>query len=294
MHFINAKGILSAHNGMNIYRGCTHGCIYCDSRSECYQMKHDFEDIEVKQNAPALLEDALKRKRNKCIISTGAMCDPYMHCEAELKLTRRCLEMIERYGFGAAIQTKSDLILRDLDLIKRINERVKCVVQMTLTTYDEDLCHIIEPDVCTTHRRYEVLKICQQEGIPTVVWMTPLLPYINDTEENVRGILNYCFDAGVKGVLTFGMGGMTLRAGDREYYYAALDRHFPGLKEKYARKFGYSYEIPSENGAQLMKLVRDECTLRGILCDHDTVFPYLWEMPRKDMPEEHTQLSFFD
>ncbi|MBQ3004046.1 MAG: radical SAM protein, partial [Clostridia bacterium] len=122
MHFVNAKGILSAHNGMNIYRGCTHGCIYCDSRSTCYQMKHDFEDIEVKQNAPELLEDALRRKRSKCMIGTGAMCDPYMHCEEKLGLTRRCLEIIDKYQFGVALQTKSDLVLRDLDILKRINK----------------------------------------------------------------------------------------------------------------------------------------------------------------------------
>lgn len=283
MHFVNAKGILSAHNGMNIYRGCTHGCIYCDSRSECYQMQHDFEDIEVKQNAPALLENALRRKRSKCMIGTGSMCDPYMHCEAQLELTRKCLEIIDKYGFGVALQTKSDMVLRDLDLLKSIHQKAKCVVQMTLTTYDEDLCRLVEPKVCTTHRRYEVLKILQQEGIPTVVWFTPMLPYINDTEENVRGILNYCFDAGVKGILTFGMGGMTLRAGDREYYYAALDKHFPGIKNKYIRKFGNAYEIPAENGAQLMRIIRRECAARGVLHDPDSIFAYLHEFP---IPEQ--------
>lgn len=120
MHFVDAKGILSAKNGMNIYRGCTHGCIYCDSRSSCYQMKHPFEDIEVKRNAPELLESALRRKRSKCMIGTGAMCDPYMHCEKELGLTGQCLKIISRYGFGLAIQTKSDMILRDLDLLNRV------------------------------------------------------------------------------------------------------------------------------------------------------------------------------
>ena len=125
MHFTDAKGILSAHNGMNIYRGCTHGCIYCDSRSTCYQMKHDFEDIEVKRNAPELLESALQRKRKKCVIGTGAMCDPYMHCETDLGLTRKCLEIIDRYGFGLAIQTKSDRLLRDLDLFISINKKSK-------------------------------------------------------------------------------------------------------------------------------------------------------------------------
>lgn len=279
MHFVNAKGILSAQNGMNIYRGCTHGCIYCDSRSHCYGMEHAFEDIEVKQNAPELLEAALRRKRTKCMIGTGAMCDPYLHCEEDLRLTRRCLEIIERYGFGVSILTKSDRILRDMDLLKSIHGRAKCVAQMTLTTYDESLCKIVEPNVCTTHRRYEVLKQFQQEGIPTVVWFTPLLPYINDTEENIRGILDYCFDAGVKGILTFGMPGMTLRAGDREYYYAALDRHFPGLKEKYMEKYGYSYAIPSENGVRLMKMIYDACDARGVMYDTEQIFDYLREFP---------------
>ena len=121
MHFTDAKGILSSTNGMNLYRGCTHGCIYCDARSKCYQFTHEFEDIEVKQNAPQLLEQALRSKRKKCMIGTGSMCDPYMHCEEQLQLTRRCLEIIDRYEFGLAIQTKSDMILRDLDLLKSID-----------------------------------------------------------------------------------------------------------------------------------------------------------------------------
>ena len=223
MHFVEAKGILSQHNGMNVYRGCTHGCIYCDSRSACYGFTHAFEDIEVKRNAPQLLEKALRSKRKKCMIGTGAMCDPYMHCEEELQITRRCLELIERYEFGAAIQTKSDRILRDLDLLRRINEKAKCVVQMTLTTYDEDLCRILEPNVCTTGRRAQVLDILREEGIPTVVWLSPILPFLNDTRENIEGILEYCIRAKVRGIICFGMG-MTLREGDREYYYQALDR----------------------------------------------------------------------
>ena len=185
MHFVEAKGILSAQNGMNLYRGCTHGSIYCDSRSKCYQFTHDFEDIEVKQNAPELLEKALRSKRKKCMIGTGAMCDPYMHCEEQLLLTRRCLEIIDRYGFGVSIQTKSDRILRDLPLLKSINEKAKCVVQMTLTTYDEELCRILEPNVCTTGERVKTLQIFHENGIPAVVWLTPILPFINDTKENV-------------------------------------------------------------------------------------------------------------
>lgn len=289
MHFVDAKSILSSQNGMNLYRGCTHGCIYCDSRSECYQMKHDFEDIEVKQNAPELLEQALRSKRKKCMIGTGAMCDPYMHCEEQLELTRRCLSLIDRYGFGAAIQTKSDRILRDLDLITSINRKTKCVVQMTLTTYDEDLCRIVEPNVCTTKRRYEVLQIMRENGIPTVVWLSPILPFINDTKENIEGILEYCRAAGVYGIICFGMG-LTLRQGDREYYYAALDKHFPGLHVKYHRKYGYDYEIPSDQSDELMRYFRDFCSKYHIVSDMDEIFDYLHDFPEN---KGYEQLSLF-
>lgn len=289
MHFVDAKGILSSQNGMNLYRGCTHGCIYCDSRSECYQMKHDFEDIEVKQNAPELLERALRSKRKKCMIGTGAMCDPYMHCEEQLRLTRRCLELIDEYGFGVTVQTKSDRILRDLDLLASINRRTKCVVQMTLTTYDEELCRIVEPKVCTTRRRYEVLQIMKANGIPTVVWLSPILPYINDTQENIEGILEYCRDAGVYGIICFGMG-MTLRKGDREYFYAALDEHFPGLHEKYHRRFGYDYEIPSERSEKLMRYFQSFCKDNHIVSSVEQIFAYLREFPEN---KGYEQLSLF-
>ena len=289
MHFVDAKGILSAKNGMNLYRGCTHGCIYCDSRSKCYQFTHDFEDIEVKQNASELLEQALHSKRKKCMIGTGAMCDPYMHCEKELRLTRRCIEIIERYGFGLAIQTKSDLVLRDLDLFQKIQEKAKCVVQITLTTYDEALCKIVEPNVCTTKKRFETLKILQQNGIPTVVWLSPILPFINDTEENIEGILDYCIDAGVYGIINFGMG-MTLRAGDREYFYAALDKHFPGLKEQFHHKYGYAYQIASSQNAKLMKLFHKKCRAHGIVDNVEEVFQYLSTFPQK---EQYRQLRLF-
>ena len=247
MHFVDAKGILSGKNGfygMNIYRGCSHGCIYCDSRSRCYHFTHPFEDIEVKQNAPELLETALRSKRKKCMIGTGSMSDPYMHCEEKLQLTRKCLEVILKYGFGAAVQTKSDRILRDIDLLDEINKKAKTVVQMTLTTYDDDLCKIIEPNVCSTKRRIEVLAKMQERGIPTVVWLTPILPFINDTEENIKAILDECVRVGVKGIICYDMG-LTLREGDREYYYAALDKHFPGLKQKYIECYGNSYMISS-------------------------------------------------
>lgn len=287
MHFVDAKGILSAHNGMNLYRGCTHGCIYCDSRSKCYGFTHDFEDIEVKQNAPELLEKALRSKRKRCMIGTGAMCDPYMHCEETLKLTRRCLEIIDRYGYGVAIQTKSNRILRDLDLLKSIHEQAKCVVQMTLTTYDEKLCKILEPNVCTTKERVKTLQIFHENGIPTVVWLSPILPFINDTRENIEGILDYCIQAKVYGIICFGMG-VTLREGDREYFYAALDRNFPGLKEKYREKYGYAYQLNSDRHTELMGILKDKCRKNGIVCEVDACFRYLQEFP-----EKYEQMSLF-
>lgn len=287
MHEIMASGILSAQNGMNIYRGCTHGCIYCDARSACYQMHHAFEDIEVKKNAPELLEKALRGKRKKCMIGTGGMSDPYQHCEEQLQLTRRCLELIERYGFGLAIQTKSDRILRDLDLLRSIHRKTKCVVQITLTTFDDKLCRIIEPHVCPTGRRIEVLNILRDEGLPTVVWMTPILPFINDTEENIRKILEACKKAGVYGILTFGTG-VTLRDGDRQYFYRKLDEYFPGMKERYIRTYGNAYEVPSPRRAYLDRLVREECRQAGMVCDAAELFAYLHRFEDKTAGEQLT------
>lgn len=280
MHFVNAKGILSAKNGMNLYRGCTHGCIYCDSRSSCYGFTHDFEDIEVKQNALELLERALRAKRKKCMIGTGAMCDPYMHCEETLKLTRRCLEIIDFYEFGVTVQTKSDRVLRDLDLFLSIHKKAKCVIQMTLTTYDDALCKILEPNVCTTKERVKALQIFREHQIPTVVWLSPILPFINDTRENIERILDDCIQAKVYGIICFGMG-MTLRDGDREYFYAALDRHFPGMKEQYRRKYGHAYELPSDRNRELMELFHNTCEQNGIVHDVDACFTYLQELPQK-------------
>lgn len=286
MHKIQVKGILNPGNGMNVYRGCSHGCIYCDARSDCYQMDHAFEDIEVKENASELLEAALKNKRRRCMIGTGAMCDPYLHIERELEITRRCLEIIAKYGFGVTVLTKSDMILRDIDILEKINNTAKTVVQMTLTTADEELCRIVEPNVCTTARRVEVLCGMKKRGIPTAVWFSPLLPFINDTEENVRAIVRMCAEAGVFGIISFGMG-LTLRNGDREYFYAQLDRFFPGLKQRYITTYGNAYEIPSPNAARLWTVFDEECERYGIVSDQDRVFRFLREFP------EPEQLSLF-
>ncbi|WP_440527420.1 SPL family radical SAM protein, partial [Simiaoa sp.] len=280
MHFVQAKGILSQNNGMNIYRGCSHGCIYCDSRSKCYGFTHAFEDIEVKENAPELLEQALRSKRHKCMIGTGAMCDPYLPAEKELQLTRKCLELIDRYEYGVTVLTKSNLVLRDLDLLQSINRKAKAVLQMTLTTYDEELCRKLEPNVSTTRERFEVLMRCKELGIPTFVWMTPILPFINDTRANIEGLLDYCLQAGVQGILVFDVG-VTLREGDREYFYQALDRDFPGIRQKYVSTYGNAYDIPSPHTKELMALIQNTCTANGMLCSPKECFTYLHEFPER-------------
>lgn len=290
MHEVEVKGILSAQNGMNLYRGCTHGCIYCDARSTCYQMQHAFEDVEVKKNGPELLEQALRRKRKRCMIGTGAMSDPYQPLEKELRLTRRCLELIDEYGFGLAIQTKSDLILRDLDLLKSISRKTKCVVQITLTTSDEDLCRILEPGVCTTKRRIEVLRILKEEGISTLVWMTPILPFLNDTKENIEEILNACAREKVYGIMNFGIG-LTLRDGDRQYFYRKLDQHFPGLKQRYVETYGNAYELPVPEEKKLMAFLIDFCRKNKMEWRSEELFAYLHRFEDR---QEGKQLSLFD
>lgn len=287
MHYKKAKGILSNRNSMNIYRGCTHGCIYCDSRSTCYQMDHDFEDVEIKENALDLLENTLKRKRKKAMIFTGSMSDPYVHIEKKIEYTKQALDIIYKNGFGATVLTKSAEVLRDLEILKKINENTKAVVQMTLTTFDEKLCKVLEPNVSTSVERFNALLTFKEEGIPTVVWIGPILPYINDSMDNIKGIMDYCVKANVKGIICFGIG-MTLREGNREYFYQKLDEHFPGIKEKYIKDFGNEYGIGSKNHKPLMNYIKTICKEHNIMSKPDEVFAYLEEFPNKV-----TQLSLF-
>lgn len=289
MHYVNSKSILSAKNGMNLYRGCSHGCIYCDSRSKCYNMIHDFEDIEIKENGVELLKKALKSKREKCMIGTGSMTDPYIPLENQLKNIRKSLELIEKYGFGFTCITKSNLVLRDLDLLKKINNKTKAVVQITITTYDEELCKKIEPNVCSTKERVKVLKTLNEHNIPTIVWLSPILPFINDTEENINGILDYCIESNVKGIICFGMG-LTLREGNREYFYKQLDKNFPGLKEKYIKTYGNSYGLTSPNHQKLMKIFKKRCRENNILSNTNEIFNYLHEFPKD---KNTTQTTLF-
>ncbi len=296
MHYVTAKGILLDGNfgiqkeggyHMNLYRGCVHGCIYCDSRSRCYHIDHKFEDIEVKENALELLENELRKKRKRCMIGTGSMTDPYIPLEKELCHVRKSMELVERYGFGFTLITKSNLVLRDIDLLQKINNKTKAVVQMTLTTADEDLCRKLEPNVSTTKERFDALCKLRDAGIPTVVWICPILPYINDTKENISAILDMCIEAKVKGILWFGPQ-MTLREGDREYYYQNLDRMFPGLKEKYISEYGNSYEVKSPRFQELNSYVHEVCEQNGIMHRAGEVFHYLAAFEEKNAPKQMT------
>jgi DNA repair photolyase len=237
-------------------------------------MDHEFEDVEIKINAPELLEQKLKTKHKKCMIGTGAMSDPYIPIPENLHNIRACLEIIEKHGFGLAIQTKSNLILQDMDILIKINNNAKCVVETTLTTFDEQLCKIIEPRVSTTKERFDMLKTMGDNNIQTIVWLSPVLPFINDTKENLTGILNYCIEAKVYGIICFEMG-LTLREGDREYYYQNLDKYFPGLKEKYQKKYGNNYIITSDNNKELMKIFNKICDENNIAHDVNGLFDYM-------------------
>ncbi|MCI8579206.1 MAG: radical SAM protein, partial [Dorea sp.] len=246
--------------------------------------------IEVKENAVDLLEYSLVHKRKKCMIGTGSMTDPYIPLEMEIGNVRKALHLIYEHGFGFTLITKSNRILRDLDLLQKINEQTKCVVQMTLTTYNEELCKKIEPNVSTTRERFEVLKKLRDLGIPTVVWLTPVLPFINDTKDNISGILDMCTEAKVFGVICFGMG-LTLREGNREYFYEQLDRSFPRIKEKYIHTYGNQYMAESASNKDLMRLFHQKCEENGIVHDNGQIFNYLHSFEEKN---DNKQLSIWD
>lgn len=293
MHYKSVKSILSAKNGINLFRGCEHGCIYCDSRSKCYRIEHNFEDIEVKENALELLEIALKKKKQKTMIGTGSMSDPYTPSEKNIEHTKKALELIEKYGFGIAIQTKSNLILRDIDILDRINKKAKAVVQVTLTTYDDELCKKIEENVCPTSERLKILEEMKKRDIPTVVWLCPILPFINDTEENLISILEECKKNEVKGIINFGFG-LTLREGNREYFYQKLEKNFPhqGLFTLYNKYFRDSYECNSPHNEKLLKIFHQFCAQNKIMHNNDEIFGYLNTFPKDKIHKDFLEFDF--
>lgn len=246
---------------MNLYRGCSHGCIYCDSRSACYQIKN-FDTVRPKENAIALLDRELRSKRSAGVITMGSMSDPYNPLEEKLELTRQALETIKKHRFGAAYTTKSALCARDADLMAEISKYAPVCARLTITCADDDLCARIEPRVSITSQRLKALRTLSDHGVFAGVWLNPVLPYLTDTEDNIRRIVQMTADHGGRFVVCFF--GMTLRTGNREYYFNALEQHFPGIREHYLRAYGNAYEIPSPQADALYQALRDSCMKYGL------------------------------
>ncbi len=258
---VSMEDFFYADWNMNLYRGCCHGCIYCDSRSLCYHLDR-FDTVRPKENALALLENELRAKRKPGVITMGAMSDPYNPLEENLRLTRGAMELMLRHGFGAAFTTKSALCARDADLLAAIARRAPVCARLTITCANDDLCRRIEPDVSPSSQRFAALRQLSDAGIYAGVWLNPVLPFITDTEENIISILRKTAEAGGKFVVCFF--GMTLRSGNREYYFDALQRDFPGIREKYLSTFGNAYECTSPNAQRLYEVFKAECTRLGL------------------------------
>jgi len=249
---------------MNIYRGCSHGCIYCDSRSDCYK-NTDFDTVKVKENALQIIRDDLRRKVKTGVVASGAMSDPYNPLENELKLTRNSLELINAFGFGASLCTKSALIARDIDILRDIKAHSPVIVKISINTPNDELCKMLEPNVSVTSERLEALRIIANSGIFCGVLMIPILPFITDSADDIIKLLRIAKDAGAKFVYTYM--GMTLRQGNREYFYDHIDKVFSGVKEKYMKRFGIRYNCPSPNYKKLWSAFSAECERLGLLYD---------------------------
>lgn len=275
MKYIEAKSIVSSYQGnnswfginynMNIYKGCPHGCIYCDSRSECYGIE-EFDAVRAKLNSTAIIRKDLKSKRKKGVVGTGAMSDPYNVFERKYEYTREALKLIDEFGFGIGIATKSSLITRDIDILKRIKTHSPVIIKITITTYDDKLCDKIEPNVSLSSKRFQALKMLSDEGIYAGILLMPILPFINDTEENIVNIVRKAYDNGAKFIFAYGMG-LTLRGNQRDYYYEKLIKLFPEKKlvEQYMNGYGNSYECSSQNSRKLWSVFTKECNKYGIL-----------------------------
>jgi len=270
---------------MNIYRGCPHGCIYCDSRSSCFK-NPDFDTVKVKENALEVIRNDLRRKVKTGVVGTGAMSDPYNPLEKELKLTRNSLELMNAFNFGVSLVTKSDLITRDVDILADIQSHSPTIVKLSITTADDELCKKLEPNTSTSSERFEAMRVLSAHGIFCGVFIVPLLPFVNDTEENIMKILSQAKDAGAKFVYTYM--GMTLRPGSREYYYTHLDKIAPGIKEKYMKRFGIRYTYTSPNSKKLWRLFTAECERLGLLYDMKAITRHY------KAGYESNQLTLFD
>jgi len=264
----NPSSLYFTDYSMNIYLGCSHGCIYCDSRSNCFRIM-DFDTVKAKENALQIVRDDLRRKVKRGVVASGAMSDPYNPFEHELKLTRNCLELINAFGFGASLVTKSALISRDTDVLRDIKTHSPTIVKFSITTSDDELCRMLEPRASVTSERFEALRTLSENGIYCGVYLNPILPYITDTQESILEILRMAKDSGAKFVQTHMS--MTLRPGSREHYYNHLDKMFPGAKEKYMKRYGLRKHCQSPNSRRLWRVLAAESERLGLLYDMNAI-----------------------
>ncbi|HEX3078196.1 MAG TPA: radical SAM protein [Lachnospiraceae bacterium] len=271
MEFIPAKTIVThkkdtswfgTEYNMNIYKGCCHGCIYCDSRSECYHVDN-FDTVRAKENALTIIRDELRRKVKKGVVATGSMSDPYNPLEREHQLTRHALELVDAYGFGISIATKSTLITRDIDIIQSISEHSPVICKMTVTCLDDELSRKIEAGAPVSSERFKAIKELTEAGIYTGILLMPILPFINDSKENILGIVQRAKEVGAKFI--YPAFGVTLRTNQRDHYFEKLDEQYPGLKEKYIKKYGVRYQCSIPNAKAIYETFALECQKQGIL-----------------------------
>lgn len=293
MEFVEAKTILqkATHGNewfgidynMNLYKGCCHKCIYCDSRSNCYQVEN-FDTVRAKKNEIEILNQELRSKRKKGVIGIGAMSDTYNPFEKQYEITKKALELILHYGFGVSIETKSNLIVRDVDIFKEINKQADVILKFTITTADDDLSRKIEPNVCVSSERFKAMKKLSEQGLFVGTLLTPIIPFITDSEENIRNVIKQSAENGAKFV--FSMGGVTLRENQRVYFYEQLDKLFPGMKKQYIKTYGNKYFCCPLN-KNLRKVFKEECKKYGLLYKmSDIVSAY------KSKEQQGEQLSF--
>ena len=290
MHYKEVKAILSPQNGLNVYRGCSYSCVFCDARSTCHRMDHEFDDIEVKAHAVDMLEYALKKKRTKSMIQIGASSEPYIPLEEELQLVRRCLNQIERFDFGLVLYTHSTLALRDIDILDKINRKTKCIVIVRLSTSDDALAKQMEADTSLPSERLMLMKKLTARGITVIVRLAPILPFINDSLENIQELLSYCEQANVYGILTDKMCPV-LREGNRERFYQQLYKKFPDIYDRYEEVYGDEKTLKTENYAAIMTYIRETCEAHGIQYDNEELLRFTREYKNKTIG---TQLSLFD
>lgn len=296
MEFIKTKTILSKVKygnewygidyNMNLYRGCSHGCIYCDSRSFCYHID-DFDIVRSKENALNILKQELIKKKTKGVIGIGSMSDTYNPMERKYEITKGALELISKYNYGVAIDTKSDLILRDLDILKEINSKNNVIVKFTITTPNDELSKIIEPNVCQTSKRLNAIKTLSDNGIFTGIMMNPTLPFITDNEDDIKKLVKLAYEHGAKFIHTYMS--VTLRDNQRDYYFQKLDKHFPNLKEKYIKAYGERYNCLVPNYQKLYKIFQNECEKYGLFYK----MPDIIKAYKKEI-KTNEQITLFD